>query len=72
MKRIVLLIGIVTISLFPFVTFAQSSCKVLLPKIGDTYTGTCKQGLANGQGDRERLLVLINIKVNSKKVFLMV
>lgn len=51
MKRIVLLIGIVTISLFPFVTFAQSSCKVLLPKIGDTYTGTCKQGLANGQGE---------------------
>jgi hypothetical protein len=51
MKRVVLIAGIVTLSLSASVTCAQISCKVLLPKIGDSYTGSCKQGLANGQGE---------------------
>lgn len=31
--------------------YAQNTCKVLLPRIGDSYTGECKQGLANGTGE---------------------
>ena len=38
-------------SLSASVASAQSNCKVLLPKIGDLYAGSCKQGLANGQGE---------------------
>ncbi len=30
--------------------YAQNYCKVLKPGIDSTYTGDCKQGLANGQG----------------------
>jgi len=30
---------------------AQGTCKVLNPRIGDTYTGNCKKGLAEGQGE---------------------
>jgi len=30
---------------------AQGTCKVLNPKIGDTYSGDCKKGLADGQGE---------------------
>jgi hypothetical protein len=51
MKRIILIAGIVTMSLSASVTCAQTSCKVLLPRISDSYTGSCKQGLANGQGE---------------------
>jgi hypothetical protein len=29
----------------------QSTCKVLLPRIADSYTGSCKQGLAEGEGE---------------------
>lgn len=31
--------------------YGQNTCKVLLPRIGDSYTGECKQGLANGSGE---------------------
>ena len=30
---------------------AQTPCKVLLPRIADSYTGECKQGLAEGEGE---------------------
>jgi len=30
--------------------YSQNNCKVLKPGIDSTYTGDCKQGLANGQG----------------------
>jgi len=29
----------------------QDNCKVLIPKIGDFYKGSCKNGLANGKGE---------------------
>jgi len=31
--------------------YAQNTCKVLLPRIGDSYKGDCKQGLADGTGE---------------------
>jgi hypothetical protein len=51
MKRIVLFTGSLIVSLFVSVIFAQDNCKVLLPRIGDSYTGSCKKGLASGQGE---------------------
>lgn len=51
MKTTRLLVGIVTLSLLTNVIYAQSTCKVLIPKIGDTYTGSCKNGLADGLGE---------------------
>jgi hypothetical protein len=33
------------------VTNAQSSCKVLKPEIAGSYTGSCKQGFADGEGE---------------------
>lgn len=44
-----LLCSIVISSWFP-VALSQNSCKVLKTGIDSTYTGDCKQGLANGQG----------------------
>lgn len=29
----------------------QENCKVLMPRIADSYTGDCKQGLADGKGE---------------------
>ena len=43
--------GILAISLFVSVINAQNDCKVLMPAIGDSYTGSCKQGLADGLGE---------------------
>lgn len=51
MKRTVLLAGMLTLSLSTNVALAQTNCKVLLRSISDSYTGSCKQGLANGRGE---------------------
>ncbi|TSA39004.1 MAG: hypothetical protein D4R64_01040 [Porphyromonadaceae bacterium] len=51
MKRAILFAGILTISLFVSVINAQNDCKVLMPGISDSYTGSCKQGLADGPGE---------------------
>jgi len=51
MKRIFLFTGILTISFFISIIFAQDECNVLLPRIGVTYTGSCRKGLADGQGE---------------------
>jgi len=51
MKRVVLIAGIVTMSLSASAIYAQSNCKVLIPRIGDSYAGSCKQGLADGSGE---------------------
>jgi hypothetical protein len=51
MQRTILITGIVTLSFFSSVASAQSECKVMLPRIDVSYTGSCKQGLANGQGE---------------------
>lgn len=36
-----------------FKTIAQESCKVLKPEISGSYTGSCKDGLADGKGVAE-------------------
>ncbi len=51
MKRIILFTVSLIVSLFISIIFAQDDCKVLLPKISGSYTGSCKKGLANGQGE---------------------
>jgi hypothetical protein len=51
MKSLILFALCVITSFSDTVTFAQSDCKVLLQGISNSYTGSCKQGLANGQGE---------------------
>lgn len=41
----------VLLALTPFAVVAQENCKVLLPQIADSYTGACKNGLADGKGE---------------------
>jgi hypothetical protein len=50
MKTSSLFTVIVLISLLSNVIYGQNTCKVLNPRIGDSYTGPCKQGLADGNG----------------------
>jgi len=40
-----------TLPSFLAVLFSQTNCKVLIPSISDSYTGSCKQGLADGKGE---------------------
>lgn len=50
MKKAALLLGsIITLSWFS-AAWSQDNCRVLKPGIDSTYTGGCKQGLADGQG----------------------
>ena len=51
MKKAILFTIILTVSSFLVVLFSQANCKVLIPAISDSYTGTCKQGLADGKGE---------------------
>ena len=51
MKRVYLAEAIITMLLLTTVTFGQTDCKVLLPSISDSYTGSCKNGLAEGKGE---------------------
>jgi hypothetical protein len=51
MKKLVLLITMIVAPICIGSIHAQSPCKVLLPRIGDSYTGECKQGLADGKGE---------------------
>lgn len=51
MRKTILIAVIVTVSSFFTVLFSQTSCNVLLPAISDSYTGSCKQGLADGKGE---------------------
>ena len=51
MKKLVLLMTMIVAPIFIGSIHAQSTCKVLLPRIGDSYTGECKDGLANGTGE---------------------
>jgi hypothetical protein len=50
MKREIFLTMILVSFLFPGSMMAQIGCKVLLPAISDSYTGNCKDGLAEGTG----------------------
>jgi len=51
MKKLILFAGIAIITAYTSAIFAQDNCKVLMPGIGDTYTGSCKKGFADGQGE---------------------
>lgn len=51
MKKAKLLAGIIIWSLMASTILAQSNCKVLMERIGVTYNGSCKNGLADGKGD---------------------
>jgi len=51
MKRMVLPAIILLTSLFCINISAQDECQVLLPRIAVSYTGSCKKGLADGQGE---------------------
>jgi hypothetical protein len=50
MRKSVLLFCSIMISGCFTAAWSQTDCKVLKPGIDSTYTGDCKQGLANGQG----------------------
>lgn len=51
MKKVSMFIAIMTMSLFAIAVSGQNNCKVLLKSISDSYTGSCKQGLADGMGE---------------------
>jgi hypothetical protein len=51
MRKAILFTIILTLTSFLAVLFSQTNCKVLIPAIGDSYTGSCKQGLADGKGE---------------------
>jgi hypothetical protein len=51
MKTSRLFVVIAMLSLLVNIIYAQNPCKVLNPRIGDSYTGSCKQGLADGKGE---------------------
>ena len=48
LKRISLICTFIALSAF---VYSQQDCKVLMPKISDTYVGKCKKGLAHGKGE---------------------
>jgi hypothetical protein len=50
MKRSILF-TVIIISFSASISYSQVDCKVLLPAIGVSYTGSCKQGLAHGKGE---------------------
>jgi len=51
MKKAILFSIMMTLSSFLAALFSQTNCKVLIPSISDSYTGSCKQGLADGKGE---------------------
>ncbi len=50
MKKMIFFIVAIRLSLYAPIILAQSSCKVLMPEISGEYTGSCKNGLAQGVG----------------------
>lgn len=51
MKTTKVFIWVVLMSLLTIPIHAQANCKVLNPRISDTYNGLCKKGLADGKGE---------------------
>jgi hypothetical protein len=51
MKKTALLLCSVMISSWFSAAWSQNNCKVLKPGIDSTYSGDCKQGLADGRGE---------------------
>jgi hypothetical protein len=50
MRKAIFLVSSIMITACFSTAWSQTDCKVLKPGIDSTYTGECKQGLANGQG----------------------
>jgi len=52
MKKVILLSTVITMIFLPSsIINGQDNCKVLIPRIGDSYKGSCKNGLAEGRGE---------------------
>lgn len=51
MKKSWFILAPVIMSLTANAIYAQTDCKVLNPRIGDSYNGSCKNGLADGKGE---------------------
>lgn len=51
MKKFLFLITVLIVPVSIGSIYAQNTCKVLVSRISDSYTGGCKQGLANGTGE---------------------
>ena len=51
MKRLIITGGVLILFLSAQVIFAQGDCKVLMSGIDKIYNGSCKRGLAEGQGE---------------------
>lgn len=51
MKKVLIFLTVVCLTLLTTGVYAQENCKVLMPKISDGYTGSCKNGLADGKGE---------------------
>lgn len=50
MRQSALLLSLLIIASWFSEAYSQNNCKVLKPGIDSTYTGSCKQGLADGSG----------------------
>lgn len=51
MRKLWFIVSTVILALTANAINAQTDCKVMNPKIGDSYTGSCKNGLADGKGE---------------------
>ena len=51
MKKVLIFLAVVCLTLLTTGVYAQETCKVLLPQISGSYTGSCKNGLADGKGE---------------------
>jgi hypothetical protein len=51
MKKLIFVFSVISFFVLCTNLYPQGNCKVLLPAIGDTYTGSCKQGMADGKGE---------------------
>ncbi|MFH0841457.1 MAG: hypothetical protein V1903_02430 [Bacteroidota bacterium] len=51
MKRVSIFAVVVVMLILTPAATGQNLCKVLMPSISDNYTGSCKQGLADGMGE---------------------
>ena len=51
MKKSRLIIGLIVLCSYSTIVFAQQKCEVLKKDIAGSYSGDCKDGLANGSGE---------------------
>jgi len=51
MKKVLFFSAVLALTVVVSEIYAQETCKVLLPQISGSYTGSCKNGLADGKGE---------------------